>query len=135
MTTLTHYETVDGQQYLVLRLPIATQSEANAREHWAAKAKRVKAQHDAVAWQLCTVGVQGIDMAQRIHGAAVRLVRVAPRQLDGDNLQGSLKAVRDAVAQWLYGGRVGQHDGRCEWVYDQRRGLVREYAVEVWLPC
>lgn len=56
----------------------------------------------------------------------VVLVRVAPSGgLDGDNLQGALKGVRDEVAAFL-----GVDDGgtRVTWEYGQRRG---DWGVEI----
>ena len=56
------------------------------------------------------------------------LTRVAPRALDGDNLQSGFKAVRDGVADWL-----GVDDGSrlVEWEYRQRAGGVKQYSVEI----
>lgn len=56
------------------------------------------------------------------------LTRIAPRELDGDNLQSSLKACRDGVADWL---GVDDRDPRVTWSYAQRRGAPHYYAVEV----
>jgi hypothetical protein len=58
----------------------------------------------------------------------VTLTRIAPRALDDDNLRGALKATRDEVAAWLL---VDDRDPRVTWTYAERRGAVREYAVEV----
>lgn len=54
-------------------------------------------------------------------GCTVHLVRCSPGKLDGDNLQGALKSVRDAIGQLLHGGRPGQHDDdeRVTWEYGQ----------------
>ena len=99
-------------------LPIPTVSEANVREHWSRKARRAKAQRSAAFFYV------------RKHPlpCVVTLTRVAPRVLDDDNLRGALKAVRDGVAD-----RLGVDDGspEVEWRYGQRRGLPRQYGVEV----
>ena len=58
----------------------------------------------------------------------VTLTRVAPLALDGDNAQASLKATRDGVADAL---GIDDRTPLVQWVYLQRRGKVREYAVEV----
>lgn len=56
----------------------------------------------------------------------VLLTRVAPSSgLDDDNLSGSLKAIRDAMAEWL---GLDDRDPRVGWRYAQRRG---PWAVEV----
>ncbi|MNL78419.1 hypothetical protein D3C87_2047950 [compost metagenome] len=48
------------------------------------------------------------------------------KALDRDNLQGSLKAVRDQVAAWL--GRDDADGGTIAWEYGQRAG---EWACEI----
>lgn len=59
------------------------------------------------------------------------LVRIAPRSLDGDNLQTCLKAERDGVGDAL--GLKSDADPRVTWWYAQERGGVGEYAVRVEL--
>lgn len=108
-----------------LRLPIRAVSTLNAREHWTKRAKRTRLHR--LAARTNTLG--WFDARMLAMGAVVvRLTRVAPRSLDGDNLQGSLKAVRDGVADAL---GVNDADPRVTWVYEQRRGHAREYAVTV----
>lgn len=104
----------------VATVPLRTVSEANAREHWARKAKRVKAQRRA-AFALCpTYPLPAI----------VTLTRIAPRALDDDNLRGALKAVRDGVADRL---GIDDRDPRVDWRYAQARGRPKEYAVRIAL--
>lgn len=94
----------------------------NVREHWAAKAKRAKKQRGETFLQLRCAAL-GHEVP-----CTVTLTRIAPRSLDGDNLQASLKNVRDGVADWL---KVDDRDARVNWLYGQRRGGVKELAVEV----
>lgn len=54
---------------------------------------------------------------------------MAPRELDDDGNVTSLKAVRDGVADAL--GMKSDRDPRVTWRYAQRKGAVREYAVEI----
>ena len=93
---------------VVVTVPIRTVSESNAREHWSKKAKRVGKQRDDVCmcWR-AAMNARGRTAEERAPwlawrdngGVVVRLVRVAPRALDDDNLcGGALKAVRDQVA-------------------------------------
>ena len=101
-----------------LDLSLQTVSEANRREHWASRARRVKMQRAATTMALRQYG----HLLPELRDAAtiyVLLVRVSPRRLDDDNLRGALKAVRDAVAAW-----VGIDDGspRWKWEYAQRKG-------------
>jgi hypothetical protein len=59
----------------------------------------------------------------------IELTRVAPRQLDDDNLRGALKACRDGITDAL--GLRDDSDPRLVWSYSQARGKPREYAVRV----
>lgn len=69
-------------------------SEANQREHWAAKNRRKKSQQAAVILTLRPLGVPHPPLD-------VFLTRIAPKRLDSDNLAGSMKHIRDAIARWL----------------------------------
>jgi len=104
-------------------LPLRIVSEANGREHWRQKAARARL-HRATARAVLQ------RFARPMHDGVVwiDLVRIAPRQLDGDNLQSGFKATRDGVADWL-----GINDGspRLQWSYHQRQGLPKQYAAEV----
>jgi hypothetical protein len=102
-------------------LPLTLISEANARGSWRGGANRAAKQRAVV----------GLVLRQCIAPAlpcTVRLVRVAPRAFDGDNLQRAFKAVRDAVADWL-----GCDDGdpRVSWHYAQATGKPREHRVDI----
>ena len=102
-------------------VPIFTGRGLNDRAHWRARAARVRDERFAVGLVLNTCH-------DRPEGPCyvVTLTRCAPsRGLDGDNLQGALKAVRDEVAAWL-----GLDDGSplVTWEYAQRRG---EWGVEI----
>lgn len=112
-------------------IPVRTVSEANRREHWAAKAKRAKelrsiafvATHANVDWR-----EPGLFVAVRKRGATITLTRLAPRALDSDNLAASFKAVRDGIADSL---GINDGDERIEWRYAQRKGKPREFGVQV----
>jgi hypothetical protein len=109
-------------------VPIRTRSEANLREHWATKARRVKAQRHATRLCLVADSVEhgGVPPRGRL---VIQITRIAPRVLDDDNLRPALKAVRDEVAAWL--GLPDDRDQRVSWEYDQRRGKPGQYAVEI----
>ncbi len=108
-----------------LSIPIRLGRGLNDRHaHPAQRAKVVKAEREAVQWRL---------NGKRPPAGAVRIlmVRVAARGsrgLDGDNLQGSLKGVRDQVAAWL--GR-DDADSSIAWDYGQRTGAAGEWACEI----
>lgn len=112
-----------------LALPIRTVSETNQREHWSRRHKRRRAQRLTVALTMTplVVGLRGFV------GLNVMLTRIAPRELDDDNLRGALKAVRDGVADAL---GIDDGDRRVTWLYGQGRGTPRAYGVEVqvWRP-
>ena len=108
-----------------VRMNMKIVSVANMRLHWAAKAKLTRDQRTRTRLSLAAVaqsfGVEGLPVT----GV---LTRIAPRRLDGDNLQSGFKAVRDGVADWL-----GVDDGSSlvDWQYFQRSGKAGEYAVEI----
>ena len=100
-------------------------SVANMRLHWAAKAKLTRDQRTRTRLSLAAVAQSfGVEVLP----VTVVLTRIAPRRLDGDNLQSGFKAVRDGVADWL-----GVDDGSSlvDWQYCQRSGKAGEYAVEI----
>ena len=100
-------------------------SVANMRLHWAVKAKLTRDQRNRTRMSLAAVAQSsGVEMLP----ATVVLTRVAPRKLDGDNLQSGFKAVRDGVADWL---GVDDGNGLVDWQYAQRSGKAGEYAVEI----
>jgi hypothetical protein len=104
-------------------VPTKLISEANQREHWAIKTKRKKAQQRAV---------ELVWLAERVRVAppvVVTLTRVGVRKLDPDNLAGSFKHVQDQIAKCM-----GVDDGderKVRWVYEQRKGIPRQYGLEV----
>lgn len=112
-------------------IPIRTKSEANMREHWAPKAKRAKQQRQLSAWACGgpLAEYRKALAAKRVSRIVLRLTRIAPRQLDDDNLRGALKAIRDGVTDAL--GLPCDRDERLTWVYLQDRGDVGQYAVRI----
>jgi hypothetical protein len=119
-------------------VPIRVTSRSNSREHWAARARKDKADAWAVAWALHVRRCPGQSWT-------VTLIRCGPRALDDDNLRDALKAVRDAVARWLIPappvidrrGRVKlapAPDGPgcpIDWIYLQRQCPRREARVVI----
>jgi hypothetical protein len=105
-------------------LPVRTVSLLNEREHWSKRAARA-AEHRALAHMLVKPQLRAARLELPVR---VTMTRVAPCELDDDNLRGALKAARDGVADAL---GVDDRSPRVQWVYDQRRGNVREYAVVI----
>lgn len=107
-------------------LPIKTVSEANEREHWRSRHGRRQKQRTVVRRDAASLK-GAFEPEQDLE---VKLTRIAPRRLDkGDNLAGSLKAIRDEVAALL--GRDDGPDAGIEWRYAQERGPPKTYAVRI----
>jgi hypothetical protein len=105
---------------VICRVPIRLVSPLNgAHGHWSQQASNRKRQRTAtwVAWLEAKMPRQ-LEPGQR-----VKITRVGPRELDGDNLQSSAKSVRDEVAKLL-----GINDKLDVWEYDQAKG---DYGVEL----
>lgn len=105
-----------GRVVFAVEIPIRAVSLANQREHWARRAKRAK-EHRRAGY-----------LATKAHALPliVILTRIGKRKLDGDNLQGALKSVRDGVAD-----RLGIDDANplVRWEYAQEIG--KGYAVRI----
>lgn len=99
-------------------IPLRLDSMLNLRLHWASKHKKVKALRQAAM-----VVPLGLPVP-----CTVVITRIAPRALDGDNLQGACKGLRDGIATRL---GVDDRDGPVTWLYAQERGKAREYGVRI----
>lgn len=113
-----------------IRIPLRTQSQAHGvSSHWRVQSGRRKREH----------GVTWAFLGQHRPPAlpcVVTLVRLAPCELDSDNLSTSFKAIRDEVAKWLglptnTRGHAEDRDPRVHWTYMQGKDKPREYAVIV----
>lgn len=104
-------------------IPGAIPSVANLREHWAVKAKRTASQRKK-AMARCPKWEMGPLLV-------VTLTRVAPRELDDDNLRSSLKAIRDGIASRL---GVDDKSKLVRWDYAYCKCPVGEECtgVEIW---
>lgn len=109
-------------------IPIRTVSEANARGHWAGKARRAKAHRFAAnAHALAHLDARTRRLVLE-GGCVVTLTRIAPRSLDSDNLATSQKSARDGIADAL---GIDDRDPRVTWQYAQEKGEPGQYAVDV----
>ena len=93
------------------------------RLHWAVKAKLTKSHRQTALKTLQQLGASKPELPIDVY-----LTRIAPRQLDSDNLSSGFKAVRDGVADWL--GIDDGHPG-IAWHYKQRVGEPKTYFVEL----
>ncbi len=115
---------------------VRTISEANIRSHWAKnyrlhqsqgllasiETKRALDLEDAFLWPDSQI--------------TITMTRVGGNKMDGDNLQGALKYIRDGIAGALAPGLPpGRADGldRFTWKYSQRKGKRSEPKIEVTL--
>ena len=114
---------------MMVSVPIKTVSELNVVEHWAKRAKRAKEQRALTAMVLANAAASGDITGAITLPALVTITRIAPRELDSDNLAASQKHIRDGVADWL--NVDDRHHERVAYQYKQRKGKPKEYAVEV----
>lgn len=117
------------QGTVTITLPIRTVSEANAHEFWRVRQKRAKQQRGITAL-MCRGLLRNLrnDEFEPLPLLDVRMIRIAPRELDSDNLPSSMKHCRDGVADAL---GIDDRDRRIEWTYAQERGGKGEYAVRI----
>lgn len=112
-----------AEDSVTVKLPITTKKRANRRRHWALHHRRIADQRHATAVLLLNYAGKCKKTPERI-----TLVRIAPRDLDDDNLVSALKAIRDGIQDW-----AGIDDRKLKCSYEQRRGGKNEYAVEITL--
>lgn len=94
----------------------------NAREHWRARSSRTRREREAAHWTL-------LDAKRPKLPVVVRLVRIAPRMLDDDNLVGVFKGIRDGVAD-AYG--IDDRDkAKIQFICEQERGAPHQYGVRI----
>lgn len=105
--------------------PWSSLSEANRRDHWAARHRRAADQQELVLVALAGLPVP----AGRVR---VAFVRRGGRRMDGDYLAGAFKACPDLVAGWL--AFDDGDDSRAAWHYRQRPGKGCPGCVVVVRP-
>ena len=88
-------------------------SRSNAREHWSVRHARDKREAGALRAAWTSAGLAGWIVPLP---CSVTLARLGGKEMDGDNLQGALKAVRDAAAKLI---GVDDADDRVKWRYRQ----------------
>lgn len=112
-----HFDDLTLQSSLFVPLGVIT-SELNNRDPWYKKNARKKVHNKLITiyWKNERFNV---DLP-----CIVELVRIAPRKLDDDNLQGALKSIRDCIADLIFPGlSYGRADGdvRIQWAYAQEK--------------
>ncbi len=103
-------------------------SEANLAEHWRTRYNRHRKERFFLTLALKNINCQ--------LPCKIRLIRIAPRQCDFDNLVSAFKNIRDVVADILIPGLpAGRADGdpRISFDYAQEKG---KSAVRIeFIPC
>lgn len=102
-------------------------SRSNARVHWRQRAREDKQTHAIVGGYLMQA-VPPLSPCPR----DVTLIRHGVRLLDDDNLAGSCKAARDAVARWF--GADDGPKGPIAWRYAQQTGGYGLTIEIAWAP-
>lgn len=133
---------------LEFTVPVRTVSGMNQREHFHARGRRNSVHRKMVALSVLALcrgrawpskpTMRGRRMLETMQlpvelPAVVTMTRIAPSELDDDNLAASNKAIRDQLADHL---GVNDRDTRVRWYSEQRKGKPGEYAVHVriaWL--
>lgn len=103
-------------------IPIRIESEPNVRCHWAERARRTR-EHRGSAFYALKAAKAPFTMP-----VVITLTRIAPRELDDDNLRAGFKGLRDGIADWF---QVNDRTPLIRWEYAQRRGEPKQYAAEV----
>lgn len=99
----------------VIAVPLRLGRGGNTREHHMQRARRVRAEREAVAWCL-----YGQDKPPTPCVVLITRITPSPIPMDDDNLASACKGVRDAIAEWL--GIDDKHDQTVRYRYAQRRG-------------
>lgn len=112
----------DALTKLEFYVPVKTVSEANSRDHWAKRNRRKLAQQTAV-WACWLEAAKG----QRVKlPCSVRLLRIAPKVLDDDNLKSAFKGIRDEIAR-----RLGVDDGSSQVRFEYDQVAIGEHSYNV----
>jgi hypothetical protein len=70
-----------------------------------------------------------VFMPYRVARYTITLTRISPRRFDDEEgWNAAAKPIRDGAADFL---GVKDNDARCTWNYNQKKGRVREHAVEI----
>jgi hypothetical protein len=103
-------------------VPVRIKAGLNAREHWAAKHRRVRTERQTTKFLL--VGLEPLEPPLVV--TLTRLIGPRGQRMDDDNLAGGMKSIRDEVARWL---GVDDRDPRVRYVCEQRK--ADEWGVEI----
>lgn len=113
-----------GLHHVLFDVPIRTITAANAREHYAARARRVKGERLALRRAMAGLRVPALPIV-------VTFTRLSPRLCDDDGLPTAAKGLRDEIAA-LYGtGDSPTHPIRWQYRQEKRLGKPIGMTVEI----
>jgi len=102
-------------------IPIRTYSGLNDRVHWRTKARRARNERSSAFMFFPAGMVSELPFV-------VTMIRRSPGTLDDDNLRGSLKAIRDGIADKI---GIKDNDPRVSWRYGQERSKTFSVLASV----
>lgn len=102
---------------------LKTVSGLNAREHFQARARRVRAERNAGY-----LAAHALTRGNRPKPPLTITLTHVGRKRDSDNVPGSLKGFRDGVADYL---KIDDGDERLTWLYAQRPGKQPGVDIEI----
>jgi len=113
-------------------VPIKILSEANNSDHWTKKKARKDEIRKEIRIEWIKIGCPYISLP-----CLIKITRIAPRELDFDNLVFSMRSVTNMIADLIIPGlAAGRADGdkRLKFEYLQRK-VPKTYAVEIEIIC
>ena len=122
------WEIIAKQGYIKISLPLKTVSESNNHDHWTKKHARHKKQKQIVSFALHSTNLTIPPPCSII------LTRIAPRQLDYDNLLSSFKWILDSVCDFIIPGLLpgrADSDPRLTITYSQQKTLPKQYGIQI----
>jgi hypothetical protein len=113
-----------GRHVIDFTLQLITKSEANARDHWRVKARRVQEQRAVL--KMAVAARLDSTPSPRWRVTITRAKRGRP--MDDDNLRSACKGPRDGIADAL---GIDDGDPRVTWEYKQVVGKGGSLRVQI----
>lgn len=133
-----------SEPFFQVSIPYRLQSWANTYQYHYARAARVKKEKAMVGLALLSASNARMVFSEVNHETRsisfrgekpdltttgqVHFTRVAPKELDSDNLASAFKAIRDAVAKFI--GVSDAPSGGINWTYSQEKSKVYGVRIE-----
>lgn len=109
-------------------VPVKILSEANNTDHWSKKKARKDETRKKIKLKWLVIGSPTVKLP-----CIIKITRIAPRELDFDNLVYSMRNITNIIADLLIPGLApGRADGdkRLKFEYLQRK-IPKTYSVEI----